>query len=290
MSVVTPRSVLVLAALAMALEMITVPLRAGPLRYSASITGQFADVGGNDLAVNLGITTSSGYSFNGYASRSDTRAAAATLEPLYWSATIGKRFGPWSASLGYRQFDDGLQVATEDFLAQFGWLSNRGSVAFTLVEGSVVETYQIITANRNVPITVATDRTGLGVSGDFDLSERLTINAGVRRYRYADPRSPVAGLPRLQALLRSNVFTAQQGLVDLIWNGGASWRFSRLSLSADFARSRWREDGAESDDLFVALDMPLTQRWTVSLGGGRFTAPDFDPINYGAVTVRFSGP
>ncbi|MBK6598784.1 MAG: hypothetical protein IPG25_13195 [Proteobacteria bacterium] len=266
------------------------PVGADPLNYSASLTTQFADVGGTDLALGLGVSSPTGYFVDGYVARSDTRSTSEPLDPRFWSATVGKRFGAWSVSVGYRDFEDGLQVATQDVAAELGWLTNRTILSLSVSQGAADETYEIVTVNRTLARTVATDRLAVGLNGAVDVSERLTLSAGMKRYEYDQPEAPLASLPRLQALLRSNVFTAQQGLIDLSWNAGASWRFNRLSVSADFGRSRSRDDGIESDDLSIVLDVPISIRWSLSLGAGRYTTPDFEPTNYASVGIRLRGP
>ncbi|HPF26950.1 MAG TPA: porin [Steroidobacteraceae bacterium] len=268
------------------------PTRAAddPLRYSVSLTSQFASEGGTDLALGAGVATAQGYFLDGYAARSDTRAESEALDPRYWSATAGKRFGAWSLALGYSVYDDGLQVETQDFSARLGWLNNRGSVSLVLLKGATDESFELVVANRTIPLTVSTDRTAVGISGDFDVSRLVTLNAGVRRYDYDSPQSPLADRPRLQLLLTNNLFGTQPGLVDLTWNAGVSARLGRSSLSLDFARSRARDDGAESDDLFLSLALPVTTRLSLTVGGGQFSSSGYADINYASAGIRVSGP
>lgn len=281
----------VLCLLALSLP-VAAPTRAAddPLRYSVSLTSQFASEGGADLALGAGVATAQGYFLDGYAARSDTRAESAALDPRYWSATAGKRFGAWSVALGYSAYDDGLQVATQDFSAQLGWLSNRGSVSLVLLKGTTDESFDLVVLDRPIQLVVSTDRTAVGVSGDFDVSRYVTVNAGVRRYDYDAPQSPVANRPRLQALLTNNIFGTQQGLLDQTWNAGVSARLGRTTLALDFARSRARDDGAESDDLFLSMALPVTKRLSVTVGGGQYSSPGYADLNYASAGIRISGP
>jgi hypothetical protein len=256
-------------------------------RVVAGITFGVADQDSRDIGLSLGIDTSRGFTFDARVGRTESGEADEQLEPRSWSLRVGKRWERLELSAGYSDWDDEVQTATSDFSIGGAWLGERGSLALDVGSGKI-EQLQIVQLpmGGSVPVQLDSDRLMLGLSGTLDVSERVTLNAGVTTYDYEDDLGRLNAFPRLAASLINSTFTARNGVVDLVLDLGVSVSVGRGALGLAFARSRNELDGAQSSDVQLAYDFDLGSRWAMTTEVGYFEPDSGDAAVYGGLGLR----
>ncbi len=255
---------------------------------------QFANQAGTEFSLGVNGESEGGWLMDAMAGTiQDAESNGVVFDPVYWSVSAGKRFGAWRASIGYAAFEDGVQVETQDVTAVISWENDRASFAVDALFGDADETVEVtlpVIGLRTLNLT--TDRMGIGASGNVAIGEYLSLGAGYRSYDYDPSADRLAARPRIQQYLITNVFTARRGLVDSVWNVGAALYVASVTVSVDFAQSEELNGNGTSDDFRVGLDVPVSDRWSLSFGAGRFSssgAPTVEDSNtYGSLTVRYT--
>jgi hypothetical protein len=199
----------------------------------------------------------------------------------------GRRF---EFSTNYVQRKDGA-FKQDDWAFAFDWRGERGGLgADAFVRSAEAETTTSVRARRLQPRTIriveSLDATGFGVHGDVDVGENLNLFAAAMTYDYDDVSSNHPYLSRLLFLNGSGV-TRDQAFLEKFFGVGATYRFSSVSLTAQYLRDEALETGDITNTGELAVLILLGDHWSLTPSIG-YSASDLDGgIAYGGLVVGY---
>lgn len=236
--------------------------------------------------------------------RSRNRQQGATHRPAFVTGGLGYIGEGWQASLNAAHRRDGSVYRQSDLSLALDW---QGEIVNLGLDGSYRHARQQgdVAApdgqGGSVPVLQRVKGGGLGLHGGARLGDRTQLYAALMRYHYhvatqhngasGAPGGAVAGLLGDRSLLartlstRPSAVNRDEAALSRSLQLGASYRFDRVALSAEYIGDRVLDAPGTVHTALVRAALTPSPRWTVPPALGRTRSTTHGGVNFAAVSA-----
>jgi hypothetical protein len=196
------------------------------------------------------------------------------------SLAVGVDTSRINLSARYTHREDSDSFREQDVGAKLTLLFAKGSLGMDVFFRSAEsETIASVQRRRRDPLAVrvteAIDGHGIGLHGELQPSEYLTLSAGFMKYDYQSTTNRPNLLQRL-ALAGISVVTRDQAFFDSSARAGATYSFESFDLTLDYYLDRALETGDEMHTGQLTASIPVGERWMLTPTAGYSTNDPFE--------------
>jgi len=234
--------------------------------------------------------------------KSRSEQATGPRRPDILGLVVGAAGPAWQFTLGATQRADANRFRQADWASALDWrhqgdilgldLTHRRSLA-----SGTVDITGALGASTAVPAQARIAGTGVGLHGTLAATEHLGVYAAVARNHYtsstqqaaATTGGPLASNPLLASALLGGASVVDRDEVALDRSAlvGASWRWSRTALSAEYATGRVHDNGGTLRSVAVKAAVDVAPGWRVTPGVGRGTSDQGGQATFASLSVTY---
>ncbi len=232
---------------------------------------------------------------------SRSKEAGGDRRPAILALAAGAAGPDWQATLVATQRTDASRFRQTDLASALDWrhagndlgldLTHRRSLA----SGSV-EVANAFGGSTAVPVQARIAGTGVGLHGTLAVGEHASVYAAIARNHYrsssqqagaATSGGPLASNPVLaQALFGgTSVVNRDEVALDRSALVGATWRWSRAAVSAEYATGQVHDNAGTLRSVDVKAAIDVAPGWRVTPGLGRGTSEQGGRATFASLSV-----
>ncbi|MBM0104933.1 hypothetical protein JM946_09240 [Steroidobacter sp. S1-65] len=265
---------------------------------SATLGVQGDELGNREWLGKLAFSLGEHAWVQGTFGRTDLALAGAGNRRLA-GAAFGLSGQTFSAAVEFAQRSDDARFKQQTWVAALDWRGVRGGFGVdALARSTDAQTTQTMRSGGAFSSPVSTtikesaNGTGFGIHGDWQLTARASIVAGLMRYRYdfdlrsdaAAPSSPLSSLLGLNAI-PAGVWR-EQAFIDRSYRIGGKYHLQHASIGAQYFRDRVARSDATSSTWQLQADLPVGEHWLVSPLIGYSSGVGSDATGYGGLSLN----
>jgi len=205
----------------------------------------------------------------------------------------------FSAAVEFAQRTGDPQFKQQTWVAALDWRGVRAGFGLdALARSSDAQTTQTTQPGGAFSSAVTTtikesaNGTGFGIHGDWQLTTRARVFAGVMRYRYdfdihsdaTAPASPLSSLLGLNAI-PAGVWR-DQAFIDRSYRIGGKYHLQHASVGAQYFRDRVARSDATSSTWQLQADLRVGEHWLISPLIGYSSSAGSDATGYGGLSLN----
>jgi len=229
------------------------------------------------------------------ASRSD--AASGGHSPGIVTGDVGLAGQAVRVAVNASRRADGGKYRQTDVGASLDWRQGGSGVGVDVSHRSARASGTVAVSNAlggssTVPAQAQVSGTGLGVHGTLQASERLSVYAALARNHYRSSTrqtgSTSSGGLLARALLGgASVVNQDEAALDHSALVGATWRWTRVALSGEYATGEVHDNGGALRSVAVKAAIDVAPGWRVAPGVGRGTSGQGGRTNFASLSATY---
>lgn len=208
------------------------------------------------------------------------------IETLYGDVGVDFYFDPAGLRLAVAYWGDSEILDSVDFRMS---MYSRGDGRFLSLDFDYrdfeFELPEVgLLPTRKIPFHAA----GYGLSGRFDVGERVRLHGSAKRYEY-NVNLRVEDTDRITDLLSISRLSLLSSLIDWRVSGGIGLEFGLRELNLDLSRWRGSIDGGENHSVTLRFLTPISDRADIEVSLGRDSSELYGDVTVGSIFFYFYG-
>ncbi len=232
---------------------------------------------------------------------SHSEEPAGPRRPGILALAAGIAASAWQFTLGATRRSDASRYRQTDWASSLEWHHDGNMLGLDLTHrrslaSGTVTVANALGASTAVPAQARISGTGAGLHGTLAVNEHASVYAAVAGSHYrsgtqqagtTSSGGPLASNPLLASALLgdTSVVNRDEAALDRSALVGATWRWSRAAVSAEYATGRVHDDAGTLRSVDVKAAIDVAPGWRVTPGLGRGTADQGGRATFASLSV-----